>query len=73
MAKRVNTFTGKFMEGQRVKNVATGYVGTVIEVDPDSYNPPRGTAKHNPYRVRYDHWILSATPWEPEHELELAK
>ena len=68
--RTVRIFTGKFSAGQRVRNVITGRTGTVIEVDPNSFNPPKGRAKHNPYRVRFDHWEVPGTPWEPEQELE---
>jgi len=73
MPKTIKIFTNKFAVGQRVRNVMTGYAGTIIEVDPNSYNPPRGRAVHNPYHVRYDHWEntgVKGGPWEPENELE---
>lgn len=76
MRKQIRVFTNKFSKGQRVRNIHTGYEGTVIEVDPNSYNPPpaepghRRHASHNPYRVRFDHWVIPGTPWEREDELE---
>lgn len=70
MPKRIAIFTGKFAVGQRVRNIVTGFVGTVEEVDPDSYNPPPGRAVHNPYRVQFDHWPTVQSVWEPENELE---
>ena len=70
MPKRIRVFTNKFATGQRVRNIFTGYTGTIVEVDPRSYDPPRGRARHNPYRVRFDHWVLPGTPWEREDELE---
>jgi heat shock protein HspQ len=76
MKKRIDVFTNKFSVNQRVRDTITGYTGTIIEVDPDSFNPPpaepghrRGT-RHNPYRVRFDNYVLPGTPWKPETELE---
>ena len=70
MSKRIAIFTNKFAVGQRVRNVVTGFVGTVEEVDANSYNPPAGRAVHNPYRVQFDHWPTVQSVWEPENELE---
>lgn len=68
--KTYRIFANKFTVGQRVKNIHTGLVGTVEEVDPNSFNPPAGRAVHNPYRVQFDHWPTGQSVWEPENELE---
>lgn len=70
MPRRIVVFTNKFFVGQRIRNTITGYTGTVVEVDPNSYNPPKGRARHNPYRIRFDHWVLPGLPWDREDELE---
>jgi len=74
--KRTDIFTNKFQVGQRVRSVRSGYVGTIIAVDPHSFNPPhpapgkRRRARRNPYQVRYDHWTTLEALWIPELELE---
>ena len=72
MAKIDKTYTGKFQVNQKVRNKTTGYTGYIAEVDPKSFNPPRGTAEHYHYRVVYSRWVSAHWSWEAEGELESA-